>query len=344
MRLMLPLVLSSLLTLNACGEEPSDDGELQAFPACDAEFTITDPNPAYPWTPNAITLISQQLSTGVYAVYDANAAEHGPAGIPAATSAGFVIGDDGVLLVETMINRQLFCQLIDLVREQTDKPILYAVNTSYHGDHSYGNAFLPTEVAVVQHERAASFIAEHFAADLEFMEANFGADQGIDEATPVVPDIPVTDAGWSIDLGGITVEAQYHGFGQTEGDLFVYVPEANVLWTGNPLIAEEPAIPWLLDGHAHEVGLTLAAVRSSLPPGATVVPGHGRPMSESAFDFSIDYLDTLVSEVQSAIDNGLDLEGAVGAVTMDAFQGYALWGWVHSAVNVPATYGELATP
>ncbi len=313
----------------------------QDFTACDEDFELTEPNPAYVWTPNAVALLSEELSEGVFAVYDANADAYAPQGLPLATSAGFVIGDDGVVLVETMINRQLLCQLVDLVHEQTDKPILYAINTSYHGDHSYGNAFLPDDVQVVQHERTADYIAEFFVEDIMFMEMNFGADQGIDEVVAVVPDIEVTDAGWSIDLGGLSVQAQYHGFGQTDGDLFVVVPEAEVVWTGNPLIAEQPAIPWLLDGRAADVSATLSAVRDSLSDRAIVVPGHGRPVSLEAFDFSLGYLDALLAQVQSSVDDGLDVEATVAAVTLPDYQGYALWDWVHSIVNVPNTHAEL---
>ena len=70
----------------------------------------------YVWTPNAIRLVSQRLANGVFAVYDSSAAQSSPAGIPLAASGGFVIGENGVLLVESMINRQLFCQMIGLVR------------------------------------------------------------------------------------------------------------------------------------------------------------------------------------------------------------------------------------
>ena len=260
---------------------------------------------------------------------------------PLATSGGFVIGDDGVLLVETMINRQLLCQFEDLVRAETDKPILYAVNTSYHGDHSFGNAPLNDEVQVVQHERTADHIALHFDDDIAFMEMGFGADQDIAEATPVAADIEVSDDGWSVDLGGIEVEARYYGFGQTEGDLFVWVPDANVLWTGNPLVAEEPALPWLLDGHAQEVQNTLSAVQTSLPEGTVVIPGHSQPLGADDLSFSVDYLGTLISEVQASVDSGLTLEETQAAVTMEAYQGYALWDWVHTSMNIPATYGEL---
>ena len=338
------LLCAGTCIVSGCSSDNPGDG-IDPDPriaACQQEFVITEPNPAYTWTPNAIELESVELGPGVFAVVDVNADDYGPTGIPLATSGGFVIGDDGVLLIETMINRQLFCQVMDLVRARTDKPILYAVNTSYHGDHSYGNHLLPDGAQVVHHEQTAAYIAEHFAADVEFMEANFGADQDIAEAQPVAADILVTDAGWSVDLGGKVVEAQYRGFAQTEGDLFVWVPDVEVLWTGNALVAEEPAIPWLLDGHAHDAGITLADVRASLPADAVIVPGHGRPIAPAGLDFAIDYLNTLVAEVQAAVDAGLDLQQTVEAVTMESFQGYALWDWLHPMVNIPSTHAELS--
>jgi len=337
---------TAALALLACActsdaEKPAI--KVQKFAACVNETALSEPNPASPWTPNAVTLVSRELSPGVFVVYDADAESKGPAGYPSATSGGFVIGEDGVLLVETMINRQLFCQLIALVREQTDRPILYAVNTSHHGDHSYGNFFLPDDVKVVQHERTMDFITDPdlFAGDVAFMEANFGKNQGLDEIRAVRADIAVSDEGWSVDLGGRSVEARYFGFGQTEGDLFVHVPDADVLFTGNPFIARAPAIPWLLDGHASEVRETLARVRKDFP-GATIVPGHDLPVSASELDFSLEYLDTLLAEVETQSEKGATLDETVAAVTMERFQGYALWGWVHSAVNVPATYEELS--
>ncbi len=323
----------------AAGDSGTTGAAEQVFEACTEPFVTEDPNPMFPWTPNAVELVSRELEPGVFAVYDANAAD-GADGRPLATSGGFVIGDDGVLVIETMINRRLLCQLVGLVREQTDAPITHAINTSFHGDHSYGNAFLPSDVTIVQHERTAAYIAANFEEDRAFMEANFGADQGLDEVVPVAPDIRVGDEGWSIDLGGRTVEARYYGFGQTEGDLFVWVPEAEVMWTGNPLINEGPALPWLLDGHAHEVGETLARVQAELPAGATVVPGHGPPQTVDAFTFSLDYLAALEEGVSAAVEAGLTLEETVQTVTLDEFRGYALFDWIHPGVNVPNTYQE----
>lgn len=334
-------LLGASLFASACGGTSATP--VQTFDACTAPPTLTAQNPSYPWTPNAIRLVSQRIADRVYAVYDQNAQVYSPAGIPLATSGGFVIGDNGVLLVESMINRQLFCQLIALVRAETDKPITHVVNTSSHGDHNFGNAFLPAGVHVVQHQRTADYIAHHFAEDVAFMKMNFGADQGLDEVRAVAADILVSDSTpFAVDLGGIEVTARYYGFGQTEGDLFVHVPSAKVVWTGNPLIAAKPALPWLLAGHAADVQTTLSQVRASLPPGTVVIPGHDHPTDPNGFDFSINYLGTLRSEVSAAKGSGLTVEQTVAKVTMQSFAGYRLWDWIHKQVNIPATYAETA--
>ncbi|MFO0621317.1 MAG: MBL fold metallo-hydrolase [Polyangia bacterium] len=331
-------ILFAGLALTGCGPTT----EPQTFDACTAAPVITASNPKYVWTPNAIVLTSQRLADRVYAVYDRNAPTQSGAGIPSATSGGFVVGDNGVLLVESMINRQLFCQMIALVRAQTDKPITHVINTSSHGDHSFGNTFLPKGVHVVQHQRTAEYIAAHFAEDVAFMKMNFGADQGLDEVRAVAADTLVSDTTpYNVDLGGIQVEARYYGFAQTGGDLFVHVPSAKVLWTGNPLVAAKPAVPWLLAGHGKEVATTLAQVRLALPADTIVVPGHDHPISPDGIDFSVNYLNAMLGEVSTSISKGLTVDQTVAAVTMPSYQGYAIWDWVHKVVNVPTTYAEL---
>lgn len=331
----------ALAVLVGCSDDEPDDPRLDTPAACLVEPTITAENPALIWTPNATVLVSEEMSPGVFAVYASDAAEKGPEGVPLPTSSGFVIGDDGVLVVDTMINQQLACQLISLIREETDKPIRYVVNTSYHGDHSYGNYVFPETTQIVHHERTRAYIAEHFETDLVFMEQNFGKDQGIDQVVPRTADITVSDEGMTLDLGGRTVELHYFGFAQTPGDLFVWLPDAQVMWTGNPLIAERPAIPWLLDGHLVDAIASLGAVRDFLPADAEIVPGHGRPVTRSSLSYSVEYLETLRDQVQVAIDDGLSEVETVGRVTMDEFAEYAIYGWVHPQVNVPAAYAEL---
>jgi cyclase len=36
-----------------------------------------------------------------------------------------------------------------LLPQQTDRPLRYLVNTTYHGDHTFGNASFPADVTVI---------------------------------------------------------------------------------------------------------------------------------------------------------------------------------------------------
>ena len=121
----------------------------------------------------------------------------------------------------------------------------------------------------------------------------------------------------------------------------MHVPARKVVWTGNAFIAEQPAIPWLLAGNGVAAEATLTSVRDSLPADTIVVPGHGRPLTPAAMSFGIDYLRAMIAGVEAAVADGLDVDATVAAVTLEDFQGYALWGWIHQQVNVPTTYTEL---
>lgn len=294
------------------------------------------------WDGNKVVLEAQKLAEGVYAVIPSDAGDLAPEGRPVATTGGFVIGDNGVLVVESMLNERLTRQLFDLIAAETDKPVRYLVNTSFHGDHSYGNMYVPENVNIIQHEATANYIANHLDGDKQFMIQNFGEGRGIEEIEATQADILISKGGrLTIDLGGRKVEIQDFGFAQTGGDLFVSVPEANVLWTGNAVVAQAPALPWLLDGHLLETKATLTAVYDHFDANTVVVPGHGLVTNMGAVKWNIDYLAAVETGVRAAIGKGLSLEETVAEVQLPDFQGYALFGWVHPSLNIPAAYKDL---
>ena len=294
------------------------------------------------WDGNSVVLEAQMLADGVYAVIPVGAQKLADQGLPVATSGGFVVGKDAVLAVESMLNARLNEQLFDLITEATDVPVKYLVNTSYHGDHSYGNFYLPEDVTIIQHAASSAYIHEHFEPDRAFMIQNFGAGRGIEEVQPVQADILVQDGGAiAVDLGGQSVEIRDFGFAQTGGDLFVSVPGANVLWTGNAIVAQKPALPWLLDGHLLQTRDTLQAVHDAFDAQTRVVPGHGPVTDIGALKWAVEYLNAVEGGVRAAVGEGLSLEETVAQVQMAEFGGYALFGWVHPGLNVPAAYQDL---
>jgi cyclase len=294
-----------------------------------------------PWNAMEITLTPRKLAEGVYALVSSTADTNNPAGIPEATTGGIIVGEKGVLVIESMLNAKLANQVLDQVSRLTDKPIRYVVNTVYHGDHYYGNFLFPSSATIIMHSESKRYIDQKFEQDRKFMINLMGADVGIQDVKPRPGDILV-DHDTTIDLGGRTVELKVFGLGQTKGDLFVWLPKEKVFFTSNAIQAEKPAIPWLLEGN-HDLALeTMGKMKAFLPADTVIVPGHGRPTTiEASLDYFIAYLETLDREVRAAVANGLSLEGTVKIATAQAFSAYTLYPWVHKQTNVPHAYRRI---
>lgn len=295
------------------------------------------------WDANKVNLVSQKLTDGVYAIYEKGADVKAPKGIPMATSGGIIIGEKGVMLVETMLNKRLYKQMTDLVAELTDKPILYAVNTSHHGDHAFGNYYLPESTQVIQHSQGKARFDTRFEEDRNLMLGIMGKGRGVEAIKPRTGDILVNPKGSvTIDLGGREVFIKDFGFAQTGDDLFIWLPEEKVLWTGNPIVAEAPALPWLLQGRLLESLETLEKVRDFIDADATIVPGHSRPTTSAVLDWNIDYLRHIKSAVAIGLDKGWNQGKITSATQAEQFQGYALFQWVHFGLNLPAAFRDLS--
>jgi cyclase len=294
-----------------------------------------------PWNAMEITLTPRKLAEGVYALVSSTADTNNPAGIPEATTGGIILGEKGVLVIESMLNTKLANQVLDQVSRLTDKPIRYVVNTVYHGDHYYGNFLFPSSATIIMHSESKRYIDQKFEQDRKFMINLMGADVGIQDVKPRAGDILV-DHDTTIDLGGRTVELKVFGLGQTKGDLFVWLPREKIFFTSNAILAEKPAIPWLLEGN-HDLALeTMRKMKAFLPADTVVVPGHGRPTTiEASLDYFIAYLETLDREVRAAVANGLSLEETVKVATAEVFSGYTLYPWVHKQMNVPHAYRRI---
>lgn len=291
------------------------------------------------WDANKVELKAQKLADGVYAMVSADAGK-AEAGVPIATTSGILAGSKGVLVVDTMINERLHKQVMDEAKRHG--ALRYAVNTSYHGDHSYGNYYLPKSVTVIQHAAAKAYVDANFAKDVQFMEGAFGKGRGIDKIKPRTGDVLVAkDSRVQVDLGGKVVDIIDFGFGQTGGDLVVWDPQAKVAFTGNPVIAGRPSLPWLLDGHVQDTLDTLTRLYNFLPADARIVPGHGPVIGKEAMKWHLDYLAALKSAVQDAHAKGMTLEQVQSQADLPTFKGYAIYDWVHKGINIPAAYAEF---
>lgn len=216
---------------------------------------------------------------------------HNP-GVPGNVTA--LVTDEGVLLVDNKFPID-FDNMMDTLESVTDEPVVYVVNTHYHGDHSGNNQALQ--------ERGAKVIASE-AARAKMIEGS----------QPGLPDLTL-DEHMRIHLGGVPVDIYYFGRGHTDGDVVVHFPEQRVLAAGD-LFTNGPGLPQLVDyaggGSARAWSETLS--RSLMLSFDTAVPGHGRVSSYAelmAYRDESERLEDTVREMNRAGRSPADIEAVL---------------------------------
>ena len=89
-----------------------------------------------------VPFVLKQVGPGVYAAIDGPEHKSG-------SNAGFVIGDDGVLVIDSFFYPEATRALVAEIRRLTPKPIRYVVNTHYHADHTGGDQVLRDAGAII---------------------------------------------------------------------------------------------------------------------------------------------------------------------------------------------------
>ena len=166
-----------------------------------------------------------------------------------------LIADDGVVLIDNKFEMD-HDGIMTKLREFTDKPILYVINTHMHGDHSGGNA--------KNQALGAKVIASENARFQMAMTQTAG-----------LPSITLEDH-MRLYHGDFILDLYYLGRGHTDGDIVVHLPKQNMIFTGDLFATWDPYVT-LIDypggGSLREWTRTLERVLAL--PFNTVIPGHG---------------------------------------------------------------------
>src|SRR5437660_5387322 len=257
-----------------------------------------------PINPTGARLETKELAPGVYGLLSSK---------PPVDNSGFVVGEHGVLVIDANINGATAVLIQTAVRQVTNKPILYVVNTNYHGDHTFGNYAFPQETLIVAQQKTAESMRD-FEREKQFLLPTVGNDPTVfGDVRLRLPDV-VLDEYLELDLGGRVVELYHFGHGNTPGDTVAFVPEARVAWAGN-LILGEGTIPFLIEGGAGAYLETMAKFTHTLEVG-TLVPGHGVLASGAILGHYLPYLGELIESVRRALRAGQNLEEAIAAAPL----------------------------
>jgi glyoxylase-like metal-dependent hydrolase (beta-lactamase superfamily II) len=235
----------------------------------------------------------QDLGGGAWAAIDNAAAKADESG----SNAGFVIGADGVLVVDTFENSAAAKKMLEAIRQKTTLPVKYVVNTHYHLDHVAGNAVFASAGAVVMaHENVRGW---ERTENLKFFGEKPTAEQkGMVEGL-YLPDVTYADGATAYIGAKRGVELRYMK-GHTGGDTVVWDAESNVVFCGD--LFWNHTLPNLIDASTQEWIETLDALVKE-HPSAKFVPGHGYHAGDAgdvkAFRDYLAFLRNAISQVQA---------------------------------------------
>ena len=184
-----------------------------------------------------------------------------------------IVGDKGVMLVDSGGTAEVGRHLAAAVRRITDKPVTHVVNTHHHGDHHLGNVAFEG-ATFISSEMCRKLVLETGDEWLRIMEGAVGRPLPGTRAIPA----DVTHA------EGTRTETVIHGVrlvfwvprgSHTAGDLLVLLPDDKVLIAGDVLVNR--IVPTLQDGFLKNWIRTLEEIEHL---GAVqFVPGHGDLMT-----------------------------------------------------------------
>lgn len=248
-------------------------------------FLVAQPSSSIDLSSAGLSL--EQVADRVYALV-------GQGDIPAEgdvsfVNAGFVIGSEGVLVIDTFSSPKLAELMFAQIKSLTDKPIRYVLNTHYHPDHTGGNS-VPASlgIPIVGRGQIREFMAK---------------------ANPqLVPPNIIINSETDFWLGDRHVRVE-RVEGHTKGtDVVAYVPEARVLFAGDMVFNQR--FPYTGDGSMKNWQGSLYRLLVSYPD-AKVVPGHGNVGDVSILRAQLGYFNFLEQLALSWKSKGLSKEQAI---------------------------------
>nr|WP_246744710.1 quinoprotein relay system zinc metallohydrolase 2 [Methylocystis sp. Sn-Cys] len=248
---------------------------------------------------------------------------------------GAIVGDDSVAVIDTggsLVQGKAF---LAALREKTQKPIRYVINTHAHPDHVFGNgAFVLPGVTFVGHKnlpRALAARGEHYLASFRQIMGD-----ALDGVTIVAPTMLVSET-TTLDLGGREIVLQAWKTAHSEADLTALDTKSGTLFAGDLLFLQHvPVVDGSLLGFL-DVADRLAGIKAE-----RVVPGHGLEVAPwpKALDDERAYLSRLTADLRAAIKKGESVKDAAKDAGSEERGKWRLFD-DYNARNATAGFAEL---
>lgn len=150
-------------------------------------------------------------------------------------SGGFIVGDKGVIVMDTGGSTAIGKQIVDAVAKVTPKPIDTLILSHGDGDHVDGIAAFPAGIKIIAQEN-----------NKKFLEAAVASGETGPESPKVPADrLPNHGVGnrENVTIDGVKMELLHWAPAHTSGDLVVYLPTEKIVFTGDVIVMDQHDLP-----------------------------------------------------------------------------------------------------
>ncbi|MBO3746666.1 MBL fold metallo-hydrolase [Streptosporangiaceae bacterium NEAU-GS5] len=242
---------------------------------------------------------------------------------PAFGNVYVIRGENGLALFDTG-NAIDAPAMYAAVRAWSDEPIRYAVFSHGHLDHVMGMDPFDEEEGprpiVVAHEGVLTRFARYARTagyNSVINQRQFGYSRISWPSTCRMPDLTYQDK-LRLSLGDMSIEL-HHARGETDDATWAFLPEQNVLLTGDMFVWVVPTAgsPQKVQRYPDEWAVALRTMASL--DADLLLPGHGLPIKGSArvrraLVDTADYLDSLVEQTLDLMNAGARLDEILHSV------------------------------
>jgi glyoxylase-like metal-dependent hydrolase (beta-lactamase superfamily II) len=230
-------------------------------------------------------------------------------------NSGVIIGDDGVMVIDTTATPLMAQSLIRHIRGVTDLPIKYVVLSHYHAVRVLGASAYVKEGAeqIIASRGTYELIVERGAQDMQSEIERFPRlFAGVESVPGLTWPTMVFEKEMTIFMGKLEVRLAHIGMGHTKGDTIAWIPSQKICFSGD--LVEYGAAAYTGDAQLEEWPATLEALRAL---GAEkLVPGRGAALVTPAqvnegIDYTKDFVTTLLSSAKEAMAAQMTLKEAM---------------------------------
>ncbi len=244
----------------------------------------------------------QQVTDKIYALVG-ELDQRSPENYANNSTHGVIITDEGVILIDPGGSYLGAKQIHEAIKRLTDKPVKLVINTGGQDHRWLGNGYFKEQGA---HIIASSKAVEdhHARVDEHFNRLSGLIGESLAGTEPVYAD-ELFDTDKMLNFGGIELELHYAGPAHTLGDIFVWMPEQKVMFSGDIVYVERA----LGTGPAKNLKswIQVFDAMAAYQP-EHVIPGHG-PATDlaTATRDTYDYLRYLYDNISRMLEEGADI-------------------------------------